>query len=62
MLFAYFDDSMGNIGGYEPWESWNTVDITLDMILDEVMMNLNVLRLAMKHRVAGDLDCTFIVT
>ena len=28
MLFAYFDESMGSIGGYEPWKSWNTVDIT----------------------------------
>ena len=26
--FAYFDESMGSIGGYEPWKSWNTVDIT----------------------------------
>ena len=29
VLFAYFDASMANIGGYEPWKSWNTVDITL---------------------------------
>ena len=29
MLFAYFDESMGSIGGYEPWWSWNTVDIVL---------------------------------
>ena len=28
VLFAYFDESMGSIGGYEPWISWNTVDIT----------------------------------
>ena len=28
VLFAYFDESMGSIQGYEPWESWNTVDIT----------------------------------
>ena len=28
VLFAYFDESMGSIGGYEPWKSWNTVDIT----------------------------------
>ena len=28
VLFAYFDASMASIGGYEPWESWNTVDIT----------------------------------
>ena len=28
VLFAYFDDTMGSIGGYEPWKSWNIVDIT----------------------------------
>ena len=28
VLFAYFDESMGSIGGYEPWRSWNTVGIT----------------------------------
>ena len=28
MLFAYFDESMSSIGRYEPWKSWNTVDIT----------------------------------
>ena len=28
MLFAYFDDSMGSIGGYETWKSCNIVDIT----------------------------------
>ena len=28
VLFAYFDESMSSIGGYEPWRSWNTVDIT----------------------------------
>ena len=27
MLFAYFDESMGSIAGYEPRRSWNTVDI-----------------------------------
>ena len=28
VLFAYFDESMASIGGvYEPWKSWNTVDI-----------------------------------
>ena len=27
MLCAYFDGSMSRIGGYEPWRSWNTVDI-----------------------------------
>ena len=29
MLIAYFDEFMGSIGGYEPWWSWNTVDIVL---------------------------------
>ena len=28
VLFAYFDESMGSIEGYEPWKSWNTVVIT----------------------------------
>ena len=28
VLFAYFDESMSSIGGYEPDRSWNTVDIT----------------------------------
>ena len=28
VLFAYFDESMSSIGGYEPQRSWNTVDIT----------------------------------
>ena len=28
VLFAYLDESIGTIGGYEPWKSWNTVDIT----------------------------------
>ena len=28
VLFAYFDEFMGSIGEYEPWISWNTVDIT----------------------------------
>ena len=28
VLFSYFDESMGSIGGYEPWRSCNTVDIT----------------------------------
>ena len=28
-LFSYFDESMGSIGGYEPWWSWITVDIML---------------------------------
>ena len=27
VLFAYFDESMGSIGGYGPWWSWNTVYI-----------------------------------
>ena len=35
MLFAYFDESMGSIGGYEPWKSWNTVDITPISIKNE---------------------------
>ena len=33
-----------------------------NMIPDEVMTNLNMLRLVLLHRVVGDLDCTFIVT
>ena len=28
VLFAYFDESMGSVGGYEPWRSRNTIDIT----------------------------------
>ena len=28
VLFAYFDECMSTIGGYEPWRCWNTVDIT----------------------------------
>ena len=28
VLFAYFDESMSSIGGYEPWRSWNIVYIT----------------------------------
>ena len=28
VLFAYFDESMGSIGGYEPWRNWNTVGLT----------------------------------
>ena len=35
MLFAYFDESMGSIGRYEPWRSWNTVDITPTLIWNE---------------------------
>ena len=35
MLFAYFDETMGSIGGYEPWRSWNTVDITPIQIKNE---------------------------
>ena len=27
VLFAYFDESVSSIGWYEPWRSWNTVDI-----------------------------------
>ena len=29
VLFAYFDESMTSIGRYEPYRSWNTVDIVL---------------------------------
>ena len=28
VLFAYFDESMSSIGGYEPYRSWNTVGLT----------------------------------
>ena len=35
VLFAYFDASMASIGGYEPWKSWNTVDITPIQIKNE---------------------------
>ena len=35
VLFAYFDESMGSIGGYEPWKSCNTVDITPILIYNE---------------------------
>ena len=28
VLFAYFDESMASIGGYEPYRSWNTVGLT----------------------------------
>ena len=28
VLFAYFDESMSSIGGYEPQRSWNTVYLT----------------------------------
>ena len=28
VLFAYLDESMSSIGGYQPWMSWNAVDIT----------------------------------
>ena len=28
VLFAYFDEYMASIGGYEPWRSWNTVGLT----------------------------------
>ena len=27
VLFAYFDESIGSIGAYEPCKSWNIVDI-----------------------------------
>ena len=35
MLFAYFDESMSSIGGYEPWRSWNTVGLTPIQINNE---------------------------
>ena len=35
MLFADFDESRASIGGYEPWKSWNTVDITPISIKNE---------------------------
>ena len=28
VLFAYFDESMASIGGYEPYRSWNTLGLT----------------------------------
>ena len=28
VLFAFFDESMSSIKWYEPYRSWNTVDIT----------------------------------
>ena len=28
VLFAYFDESMGSVRGYEPWKIWNTLYIT----------------------------------
>ena len=27
VLFAYFGESIGSIGGYEPYRSWNTVGL-----------------------------------
>ena len=35
VLFAYFDESMASIGGYEPWKNWNIVDITQISINNE---------------------------
>ena len=35
VLFAYFDESMSSIGGYEPYISWNTLDITPILIYNE---------------------------
>ena len=29
VLFAYFDESMASIGGYEPYRSWSTLGLTL---------------------------------
>ena len=37
VLFAYFDESMSSIGGYEPYRSWNTVDITPIWINNELI-------------------------
>ena len=28
VLFAYFDETMASIGGYEPWRSLNIVGLT----------------------------------
>ena len=42
MLFAYFDESMGSIGGYEPWRSYNTVDITPLQIYNKFTIVLKV--------------------
>ena len=38
VLFAYFDVSLGSIGGYEPYMSWNTVDITPIRIYNEFII------------------------
>ena len=35
MLFAYFDESMASIGGYEPYRSWNKVGLTQIWIKNE---------------------------
>ena len=38
LLFAYFDDSMSGIGGYEPWKNWNTVDKNECTIVPKVVI------------------------
>ena len=35
---------------------------SLDVILDDVIPNLNMLRLKVLHQVERNIDCTFIVT
>ena len=35
VLFAYFDESMSSIGGYEPQITWNIVDITTIRVKNE---------------------------
>jgi len=30
-VFAYFDESMSSIGGYEPCRSWNTLYTNMDL-------------------------------
>ena len=42
VLFAYFDESMSSIGGYEPWRSYNTVDITPLQIYNKFTIVLKV--------------------
>ena len=35
VLFAYFDESMASKIVYEPWRSWNKVDVTPILIKNE---------------------------